>query len=76
MTDHGVTADPDIVHGRPVLRGTRVPVEIVLGSLAAGMTTQDVAREYGLTVAQVFDAVAYASNLVAREEVRRSHAEA
>lgn len=73
MTE-GVHADPEIVHGRPVIRGTRVPVEIVLGSLAGGMSVAEVAGEYGLTDAQVRAALAYASNLVAREEIRPSHA--
>ena len=32
----GITVDPSIVHGRPVIAGTRVPAEVVVGELAGG----------------------------------------
>lgn len=32
----GITVDPQVVHGRPVIAGTRVPVEVVTGELADG----------------------------------------
>ena len=44
-----IVIDPKICHGKPVIRGTRTPVAIVLGSLAAGMSFADVQREYELT---------------------------
>lgn len=37
MPEDRIIIDPEISHGRPVIKGTRVPVEIVLGSLAGGM---------------------------------------
>jgi uncharacterized protein (DUF433 family) len=43
-----IAIDPEIDHGKPVIKGTRVPVDIILGSLAGGMETQEVANEYGL----------------------------
>ncbi|MGC9445435.1 MAG: DUF433 domain-containing protein [Candidatus Methanospirareceae archaeon] len=42
----GIVIDPEIRHGKPVIRGTRVPVELILGSLAGGMRVDEVAREY------------------------------
>lgn len=71
-----IAIDPGIRHGKPVIRGTRVPVDILLGSLAAGMTLAEVAREYGVTVEDVKAAIAYATQLVAGEEIRPFHAEA
>ncbi len=44
-----VVIDPIVSHGRPVIRGTRVPVTIVIGSLAGGMTFDEIQREYDLT---------------------------
>nr|VFK56504.1 MAG: Uncharacterized conserved protein, DUF433 family [Candidatus Kentron sp. TC] len=44
-----IQIDPAICHGRPVIRDTRVPVPIVVGSLAARMSIEEVAREYDLT---------------------------
>jgi len=44
-----IVIDPEICHGKPVIRGTRVPVTVVVGSLASGMTFENVQREYDLT---------------------------
>ena len=45
-----ITIDPAICHGKPVIRGTRTPVSIVVGSLAGGMTFEEVQREYDLSI--------------------------
>ena len=37
-----IVVDPAICHGKPVIRGTRVPVAIVVGSLAGGMSFEEV----------------------------------
>jgi len=44
-----IVVDPKICHGKPVVRGTRVPISIIVGSLATGMTHADIEREYALT---------------------------
>jgi uncharacterized protein (DUF433 family) len=41
-----IVLDPTICHGKPVIRGTRVAVTIVVGSLAGGMTFDEIQREY------------------------------
>jgi hypothetical protein len=46
--DVGFVVDPAIHHGKPVVHGTRIPVTIVVGSLAGGMTFDDIQREYDL----------------------------
>lgn len=38
--ENRIIIDPKICHGKPVLRGTRLPVAIVIGSLAGGMTPE------------------------------------
>jgi hypothetical protein len=43
-----IVVDERVRFGKPVIEGTRVPVDVVLGRLAAGMTTEAVAEEYGL----------------------------
>ena len=70
MSGDRVIIDPRVHHGKPVIRGTRVPVEVVLGSMAAGMSAAEVAKEYGIAVEDVQASLAYASRLVAREEIR------
>lgn len=62
--------DPAIRSGRPVIKGTRVPVETVLARLAAGMSPEEIASEYEITVEDVRAAVGYAASIVAGEEIR------
>lgn len=65
-----IVADPDIRHGRPVIRGSRVPVEVVIGSLAGGMTKDAVSEEYDLDGEDVAAALEYARAAIAGEEIR------
>ncbi len=67
MTDR-IVIDPRIQHGRPVIRGTRVPIVRLLGGLAGGMSVDDVCREYEVAPEDVRAALAYASQLVEEEE--------
>jgi uncharacterized protein (DUF433 family) len=65
----GVVVDPEVVHGKPVLAGTRIPVALVLGQLAAGVDFEELEREYGVTREQASAALGYAAQLVASESV-------
>ncbi|AUB84024.1 DUF433 domain-containing protein [Candidatus Thiodictyon syntrophicum] len=65
MTNHDrIMIDPAICHGKPVVKGTRVPVSIVVGSLAGGMGFEEVQREYDLTQDDIRAALAFAGALV------------
>jgi uncharacterized protein (DUF433 family) len=55
----GVTVDTQVIHGKPAIRGTRIPVSLVLGQLAGGVTFEEIQREYGLTAEQVQAALGY-----------------
>lgn len=63
-----IVIDPRIRGGKPVIKGTRVPVDLVLGQLGGGMTVEEVMREYGLSREDVLAALSYAADLVAGEE--------
>ncbi len=54
-----VVIDPDIQHGKPVIRGTRVPITRIIGGLAGGMTKQEIMREYEVTEEDIRAAIAY-----------------
>lgn len=41
-TDHRITIDPKICHGKPIVRGMRWPVEVILNMLSAGMTSEEI----------------------------------
>jgi uncharacterized protein (DUF433 family) len=62
--------DPDVRFGKPIIQGTRVPVEIVLAKLSGGMTVEQVCEEYEITVNDVQAAFAYAAQVIAREEIQ------
>jgi len=55
-----IVLDPAVHHGVPVIRGTRVPVATVIGSLAGGMSMKEVAREYEIGSADIEAALSYA----------------
>jgi uncharacterized protein (DUF433 family) len=41
-----VVVDPEIHHGEPCIAGTRIPVRMIVGSLADGMTIEQIVAEY------------------------------
>lgn len=65
----GIVVDPTIRFGKPVIKGTRVPVEILVGKVAGGMTVDEVADEYDVTPDDVRAALGYAAQRLAEETV-------
>ena len=49
----GIVQNPGINSGRPVIEGTRVFVDLILGHLEGGMSVEEIAQEYDLTYKQV-----------------------
>lgn len=57
-----IVVDPEILAGKPVIRGTRITVELVLELLAAGQSESDILANYpGLTREDVLACLSYAS---------------
>jgi len=65
-----IVVDEKVRFAKPVIRGTRVPVDLVLGKLAGGLTVEKVAEEYGITREDVLAALAYAARSVGEEQIR------
>jgi len=63
-----IVIDPRICHGKPVIRGTRTPVAIVIGSLAGGMSFAELQREYDLKMEDISAALAFGAELVEQEQ--------
>jgi uncharacterized protein (DUF433 family) len=64
-----ITVDPNVCHGKPCIKGTRVMVSVVLDNLAAGLTLEDLIKSYpSVSREAVQAAIAYAADL-ARERV-------
>lgn len=64
-----IAVDPAVSHGQACIRGTRIPVAVVLANLAAGVSGAELFRSYpGLAPEAVQAALAYAADL-AQERV-------
>jgi uncharacterized protein (DUF433 family) len=65
-----IVSDPDILVGKPVIRGTRLAVEFVIDLLAQGWPEAEILRNYpGLTREDVQACLSYASNVLHSEKV-------
>jgi len=65
--DH-ISIDPDLHHGDPCIKGTRIPVAIILGSLADGLTISEIQAAYAqLTVEDIQATLAYAAQLTRQD---------
>jgi uncharacterized protein (DUF433 family) len=59
-----ITVDPDICHGKPVIRGMRYPVELILDLLSSGMTHQEILQDYpSLEDEDILACLAFATKL-------------
>ena len=59
-----ITRDPDICHGKPVIRGLRYPVSTLLELLASGMTPEEILQDYpDLEMDDLRAALLYAARL-------------
>lgn len=66
-----IVVDPKILAGKPVIRGTRIPVYLILNLLAKGKTRKDIVQEYPeLTEDDVAAAISYAASHMRYEETR------
>ena len=65
-----IEVNPKIMLGKPVIRGTRIPVELVLRKLAEGATEDELLDAYpSLTRDDIKAALAYAAKTIAHEEI-------
>jgi uncharacterized protein (DUF433 family) len=64
-----ITADPAVLVGKPVIRGTRLAVEFILGLIAQGWPEDEIIRNYHLTREQVGACVDCAQQRLNEEKV-------
>jgi uncharacterized protein (DUF433 family) len=65
-----ITLDPQILTGKPIVKGTRLAVEFILELLAEGWSESDVLRNYpGLTREDIQACLAYATAVLRTEKV-------
>ncbi len=64
-----ITINPKVMMGKPVIRGTRIPVELILRKLGDGATENDLLDAYPrLTLEDIRAALSYAADTLAYEE--------
>jgi len=65
-----IEVNPKVLVGEPIVRGTRISVELVLEMIAAGVSEAEILDNYpGLTAEDIRACVAYAAEIVASERV-------
>ncbi len=65
-----ISVDERVRFGKPVVTGTRMPVDLILGKLAAGMTYEEVMAEYGISREAILAVLDYAAKTLTEEEIR------
>lgn len=64
-----ISVDPKVLHGKAVIKGTRIPIAVILDNLAAGLSVKEILKSYpSLTSKDIQAATAYAADL-ARERI-------
>jgi uncharacterized protein (DUF433 family) len=71
MTEHPrITLDPQVLAGKPIIRGTRLSVEFVIGLMVDDWTEADIIENYpGVTHEDVIACLAYARDTLISEKV-------
>jgi uncharacterized protein (DUF433 family) len=65
-----IRVDPKVMVGKPVIQGTRIPIELIVRMLAQGIPESDILREYPrLQPDDIRAALAYAAEVLAHEDV-------
>ena len=64
-----IVVNPRVMAGKPVIRDTRITVDLILELLAAGMEPEEIAEDYKISVEDVRAALLYAARVLGREEV-------
>lgn len=68
--DDRIAIDPDVLTGKPIIKGTRLAVEFIIDLLAQGWTEEEILRNYpGLTPQDIRACLIYASNTLKAERV-------
>ena len=69
MFEERITIDEQILHGKPVIKGTRIPVQLILGSLVGGITFEEIEKAYRINREDILAAMEYAAESIEKEEV-------
>ena len=67
-----ISLNPDVCHGKPTIRNMRYPVEMILDLLSAGMSQEEILKDYpALELGDILACLAYASRLVMVKSIHK-----
>ena len=65
-----ITSDPDIMLGKPVIKGTRITVELILKKLSEGMTIEELLEAYPHLIKEdILATLSYSADVISQEEL-------
>jgi uncharacterized protein (DUF433 family) len=65
-----ITVNPEIMLGKPIIKGTRITVELILKKLSEGMTFEELLAAYPhLTRDDLLAAISYSADVISQEEL-------
>ncbi len=63
-----IVSNPDVMLGKPIIKGTRITVEIILRKMAEGMTNEELLEAYPqITKEDILAAVSYSADVISNE---------
>ncbi|MBU4372879.1 DUF433 domain-containing protein [bacterium] len=65
----GISVDEKIRFGKPVISGTRIPVDLIMGKLAGGMTYKEIMDEYEITREDILAVLNYAAKALSSKKI-------
>lgn len=71
----GIVSNPEILGGKPIIKGHRIAVSQLLGQLSGGMTIEEVRADYMLTEAEMLAVLRYAAQAVEEQERELTNAQ-
>jgi uncharacterized protein (DUF433 family) len=65
-----ITISPEVMLGKPVIKGTRITVEFIIKKLSEGMDINDLLNEYSsLKKEDILASLAYSADVISKEEI-------
>ncbi len=65
-----VSVNEKIRFGKPVISGTRVPVDLIIGKLGGGMTYDEIMAEYEITREDILAVLEYAAKILSSKDIK------
>jgi uncharacterized protein (DUF433 family) len=65
----GITVDREVSFGKPVIKGTRISIDIIMNHLAAGSSYEEIEDAYGLRREDILAVLGYAAEIISEEVV-------